>query len=63
MFGVCRIQLPRLVEELGDVHDPRYAAVSAILSVASRLNFRTDEIRERLRPLEEPIAADPAYWP
>ncbi|MCX5734235.1 MAG: DUF3536 domain-containing protein [candidate division NC10 bacterium] len=63
MFGVCRIRLPRLVEELGDVHDPRYAAVSAILSVASRLNFRTDEIRERLRPLEEPIAADPAYWP
>ena len=45
------------------MHDSRYAAVSAILSVASRLNLRTDETRERLRPLEEPIAADPAYWP
>jgi len=51
------------VAELNDVHDPRYRTVSAILAVAARLNLRTEEVRARLAPLEEPVAADPTYWP
>jgi hypothetical protein len=34
-----------------------------MLAVASRLNIRTEEIRTRLSPLEQPIAEDPTYWP
>jgi len=63
MFILFRTRLPGWVDELTGVHDPRYAAVSAILAVATRLNLRTDEIRERLKPLEDPIASDPAFWP
>jgi UDP-N-acetylmuramyl pentapeptide synthase len=55
--------LPDWVSELKDVGDPRYRAVSAALAVAARLNLRTEEIRARLTPLEEPVAADPTYWP
>jgi hypothetical protein len=55
--------VPRLVAGLTDARSPGYAQVSAILAVAARLNLRTDEIRAQLRPLEEPIAKDPAFWP
>jgi alpha-amylase/alpha-mannosidase (GH57 family) len=63
LFVVLRTRLPGWMDELTDVHDPRYAAVSAILAVSARFNLRTDEMRERLKPLEEPSASDPTFWP
>lgn len=63
IFTLLRNEVPGWVSRLTDVHDPGYRAVSAILAVAARLNLRTDEIRARLAPLEEPVAADPTYWP
>jgi len=63
MFVLLRSELPRWVSQIKDVHDPQYGAVSSALAVATRLNLRTEEIRARLTPLEEPVAADPTYWP
>jgi hypothetical protein len=63
MFGVLRNRVPGLVEELRDPRAEDYSLVTTILAVASRLNLNTDEPRERLRPLEERFAGDPAYWP
>jgi hypothetical protein len=63
MFALLRTRLPGWVGELRDIHDARYGAVTAMLAVATRLNLRTEELRERLAPLEAPVAADPTYWP
>jgi hypothetical protein len=63
MFFLLRGEAPGWVSQLTDVRDPRYRAVSAMLAVATRLNVRTEEIRARLTPLEEPVAEDPTYWP
>ena len=63
MFFLLRNEAPGWVSQLTDVRDPRYRAVSAMLAVATRLNVRTEEIRGRLTPLEEPVAEDPTYWP
>ncbi|MCJ7831706.1 MAG: hypothetical protein MUP86_04220, partial [Dehalococcoidia bacterium] len=58
-----RDRIPGLVETVRDPKEEAYALVTAILAVASRLNLNTDEPRDRLRPLEERVAADPDYWP
>ena len=63
MFAVLRTRVPGWIGELQDIRDARYGAVSAMLAVATRLNLRTEELRERLAPLEAPVAADPTYWP
>jgi hypothetical protein len=63
MFRVLRDRIPGLVETVRDPKEEAYALVTAILAVASRLNLNTDEPRDRLRPLEERVAADPDYWP
>jgi hypothetical protein len=63
MFCLLRSDAPGWVRQISDVGDPRYRAVSAMLAVATRLNVRTEEIRARLTPLEEPVADDPTYWP
>jgi hypothetical protein len=63
MFFLLRREAPGWVSQIPDVGDPRYRAVSAMLAVATRLNVRTEEIRARLTPLEEPVAEDPTYWP
>jgi hypothetical protein len=62
-FTVLRTRVPVLLAGLRDPRDEAYALVTAVLAVASRLTLSTDEARERLRPLEEPFAGDPAYWP
>jgi alpha-amylase/alpha-mannosidase (GH57 family) len=63
LFQVLRERMPALLQGLRDARDPAYELVSAILAVSSRLNLRTEESRERLRPLEEGFATDPNYWP
>jgi alpha-amylase/alpha-mannosidase (GH57 family) len=63
MFQVLRHRVPGLLGRLRSPGDEAYGLVSALLAVASRLNLNTDDARARLRPLEERIAADPAYWP
>ncbi len=63
MFGVLRTRVRGLVAGLRDPRDEIYSLVTAMLAVASRLNLNTDELRGRLRPLEEGFAGDPAYWP
>lgn len=37
--------------------------VSAILRLGDRLGFSTERLRQRLRPFEERLAADPGLWP
>jgi alpha-amylase/alpha-mannosidase (GH57 family) len=63
LFGTLQTRLPVWVSGLTGAQDPRYAAVAAVLASAARLGLRTDEARESLKPLEEPFATDPAYWP
>jgi alpha-amylase/alpha-mannosidase (GH57 family) len=63
LFPVLRERVPALVEGLRDARSEEYALAAAILAVASHLNLRTLEIRDRLKPLEEALAADPDYWP
>jgi hypothetical protein len=63
MFFLLRSEAPGWLSQLTDIRDPRYRALSAMLAVATRLNVRTEEIRARLAPLEEPVAEDPTYWP
>jgi hypothetical protein len=41
----------------------QYDLVSALLGLAERFGFATDEPRRRLRPFEERLAADPGLWP
>jgi len=63
VFALLRDRVPRLLDGLRDPRDPAYRLVAAILAVAARLNLRTQELRDRLRPLDEAFAHDPAYWP
>ncbi len=63
LFQVLWGRVPGLLQGLKDPGDPAYELVSAILAVCSRLNLRTEEVRERLRPLEAGLATDPDYWP
>ena len=63
LFLLLRTRLPGWVDGLADIRDSRYAAASAMLAVAARLNLRTDEMREPLKPLEDRVASDPTFWP
>jgi hypothetical protein len=63
LFVLLRTRLPGWVSGLADIRDSRYAAASAILAVAARLNLRTDEMRAALKPLEDRVASDPTFWP
>jgi alpha-amylase/alpha-mannosidase (GH57 family) len=63
LLPVLRGRVPGLLQGLQDPRDPAYELVIAILAVSSRLNLRTEEAREPLRPLEERFATDPSFWP
>ncbi|MFB3819090.1 MAG: DUF3536 domain-containing protein [Candidatus Methylomirabilales bacterium] len=63
VFAVLQARVPALLAGLRDARDPAYPLLTALLAVATRLKLRTEEIQERLRPLEESFARDPAYWP
>ena len=63
MFNLLRNRLPELLDTVRDPNQEVYALVTAILTIAARLNLNTDGPRERLRPLEKRVAEDPTYWP
>jgi alpha-amylase/alpha-mannosidase (GH57 family) len=63
MFQVLRRRVPGLLEAVRSPQDPVYTLVSTLLTVAAKLNLCTQEARGRLRPLEESLAQDPAFWP
>ena len=41
----------------------QYDLVSGLLRLGERFGFATQELRQRLRPIEEQLAADPGLWP
>ncbi|MGH7369793.1 MAG: hypothetical protein ACREIN_02790, partial [Candidatus Methylomirabilaceae bacterium] len=41
----------------------QYDLASALLRLAERFGFATESWRQRLRPVEERLAADPRLWP
>ena len=41
----------------------QYDLASALLRLGERLGFATGTLRQRLRPIEERLAADPELWP
>jgi alpha-amylase/alpha-mannosidase (GH57 family) len=57
------------VEELvakvakGQTAGSRYVLASALLRLGAHLNLNLDDLKERLRPLEELLSRDPGYWP
>jgi hypothetical protein len=63
LFPLLRDRVPALLDGLRDARGEPYALITAILAVAVRLSLRVEHLRERLRPLEASIAADPALWP
>lgn len=63
LYPILRDRLPLLVERVQSPQDPAYPLVAALLAVATRLQFQTEPIRDRLRGVEEALAQDPASWP
>jgi hypothetical protein len=63
VFRLLGTVVPDLVSGLTDARSPAYRHVAAMLAVAARLSLRTEDLRARLRPIEEPFARDPAFWP
>jgi hypothetical protein len=55
--------MPALAGRLRSSEQTEYHLVKAILAVAEQLRLGTEEWQQGLRPLEERLAADPAYWP
>ncbi|MBI2902621.1 MAG: DUF3536 domain-containing protein [Candidatus Methylomirabilis oxyfera] len=57
-------QAPRLIELLlQSGFREQYDMVSALLRLGERFGFATQGLRQRLRPIEERLAADPGLWP
>jgi len=52
-----------MLDRVSGPQDPTYTLVSTLLTIAARLQLSTEEARGRLRPLEDSLAQDPAFWP
>ena len=63
LFPLLAGRVASWIQDLTELTDPRYRAVSALLTIADRLRLRTTELRDALQPLEAPLATDPSYWP
>jgi hypothetical protein len=63
LFGILRTRMPALAGRLRSSEQAEYHLVKTMLAVAVQLRLDTEEWQQRLRPLEERLAADPAYWP
>ncbi|MBI3781290.1 MAG: DUF3536 domain-containing protein [candidate division NC10 bacterium] len=55
---------PPLIEQLLQTGSKDlYDLVSALLRLGERFGFSTGRLRQRLRPIEDRLAADPGLWP
>jgi alpha-amylase/alpha-mannosidase (GH57 family) len=63
LFRVLRDRVPAMLDRVSGPQDPTYTLVSTLLTIAARLQLSTEEARGRLRPLEDSLAQDPAFWP
>ncbi|HTX54019.1 MAG TPA: DUF3536 domain-containing protein [Candidatus Baltobacteraceae bacterium] len=63
LFPLLAGRVASWIQDLTELTDPRYRAVSVLLTIADRLRLRTTELRDALQPLEAPLATDPSYWP
>lgn len=63
LFRFLRHRVPDLLKRVQSPQEPTYTLVSTILTIAGRLGLSTEEARDRLRPLEDTLAQDPALWP
>ena len=64
MHEVLTHDVPPLIERaLQDESRDECNMVSAVLRLGERFGFSTGRLRQRLRPIEEQLAADPGLWP
>ena len=63
LFPILRDRVPGWLGRVRGPQDTAYTLVSVLLTIAARLGLRTEELRAGLRPLEQALAQDPAFWP
>ncbi len=64
MDEILSHEVPPLIEQLLQTGSrDLYDLTSALLRLGERFGFATATLRQRLRPIEERLAADPSLWP
>lgn len=64
MHEILAHEVPPLIDLLLQTGSrAQYDLISALLRLGERFGFATKEFRERLRPIEERLAAEPDLWP
>ncbi len=60
-----RRRLEELVNDLveGRADETRYVQVAALLRLGASLNFNLDDLKAKVRPIEERLSQDPSFWP
>jgi hypothetical protein len=64
MYELLTHDVPPLIEQVLQTESREECdLVSAVLRLSERFGFSTGRLRQRLRPFEERLAADPGLWP
>ncbi len=64
MYALLTHDLPPLIEQTLQTESREQCdLVSAVFRLGERFGFSTGRLRQRLRPFEERLAADPGLWP
>lgn len=64
MYELLTHDVPPLIERVLQIESREECdLVSAVLRLGERFGFATGRLRQRLRPIEERLAADPDLWP
>ncbi len=64
MYELLTHEVPPLIERVLQAESREECnLVSAVLRLGERFGFSTGRLRQRLRPIEEQLAADPGLWP
>lgn len=64
MDEILTHEVPSLIDQLlATGTREQYDLVDALLRLGDRMGFATGGFRQRLRPIEERLAADPGLWP
>jgi hypothetical protein len=64
MYELLTHDVPPLIERVLHAESREECnLVSAVLRLGERFGFSTGRLRQRLRPIEEQLAADPGLWP